>query len=122
MYGGPISNGQPDKARIAVCIVDWSAQHTVFAGKSNPTGAFDPNKVASVNEGPIIGYASKFITSTAGDSMQEITIPIYYNNDTASAPSGNYNIVVNCSTSAYGDFMNACSTNEMFLDAFEFIY
>lgn len=85
LYGGPIAVGQPDKGRVMVCIVDWSKAREVFAGKDDPQNPWDPNKVTSVNEGPIIGYASKFITSTAGDAMEEITIPICYNDDTEAA-------------------------------------
>lgn len=122
LYGGPIAVGQPDKGRVMVCIVDWSKAREVFAGKDDPQNPWDPNKVTSVNEGPIIGYASKFITSTAGDAMEEITIPICYNDDTEAAPAGPFNIVVNCSTSAYGDYMNACTTNTMYLDDFQWVY
>lgn len=122
MYAGPIAVGQPDKGRISVCIVDWTGKRQVFAGKSAPTGAWDPNKDKTLTEGAIIGYASKFITSTVGDAMEEIIIPICYNNDTDAAPSQAVNIVVNCSTSAYGDYMNACTTNEMYVDDFEWVY
>lgn len=122
LYGGPIEVGQPDKGRVMVCIVDWTKQHEVFAGKANPKNTWDPNKVTTVDEGPIIGYASKFITSTVGDAMEEITIPICYNDDTAAAPAGAFNIVVNCSTSAYGDYMDACTTNTMYLDDFQWVY
>lgn len=42
--------------------------------------------------------------------------------DTAAAPDGKYNIVVSCSTSAYGDYMDACTTNVMYVDDFEWVY
>lgn len=40
----------------------------------------------------------------------------------ATAPDGKYNIVVSCSTSAYGDYMDACTTNVMYVDDFEWVY
>lgn len=123
LHGGPIAEGDPDKARIMVCIVDWSTPREVFAGKNAPTGTWDPDKDKEVSQGKVIGYASKMITeSTVGDALEEITIPIYYNEDTPAAPAGNYTIVVSCSTSAYGDYMNACTTNVMYVDDFKWVY
>ena len=47
--------------------------------------------------------------------MVEVILPINYYQDTAAAPDGKYNIVVSCSTSAYGDYMDACTTNVMYV-------
>ena len=57
-----------------------------------------------------------------GDEMVEVILPINYYQDTAAAPDGKYNIVVSCSTSAYGDYMDACTTNVMYVDDFEWVY
>ena len=115
--------GEMDKARIFVCIVDWTAQQKVFAGTKAPTGTWDPETQTEAANGPIIGYASKFIEETTqGDEMVEVILPINYYQDTAAAPDGKYNIVVSCSTSAYGDYMDACTTNVMYVDDFEWVY
>ena len=112
-----------DKARIFVCIVDWTAQQKVFAGTKAPTGTWDPETQTEAANGPIIGYASKVIEETTqGDEMVEVILPINYYQDTAAAPDGKYNIVVSCSTSAYGDYMDACTTNVMYVDDFEWVY
>ena len=123
LHGGKIPVGEMDKARIVVCIADWTAQQKVFAGTKAPTGTWDPETQTEAANGPIIGYASKFIEETTqGDEMVEVILPINYYQDTAAAPDGKYNIVVSCSTSAYGDYMDACTTNVMYVDDFEWVY
>lgn len=123
LHGGKIPVGEMDKARIFVCIVDWTAQQKVFAGTKAPTGTWDPETQTEAANGPIIGYASKFIEETTqSDEMVEVILPINYYQDTAAAPDGKYNIVVSCSTSAYGDYMDACTTNVMYVDDFEWVY
>lgn len=123
LHDGKIPVGEMDKARVFVCIVDWSAQQKVYAGTKAPTGTWDPETQTEAANGPIIGYASKFIEETTpGDEMVEVTLPINYYRDTAAAPQGKYNIVVSCSTSAYGDYMDACTTNVMYIDNFEWVY
>lgn len=95
LHGGKIPVGEMDKARIFVCIVDWTAQQKVFAGTKAPTGTWDPETQTEAANGPIIGYASKFIEETTqGDEMVEVILPINYYQDTAAAPDGKYNIVV----------------------------
>lgn len=123
LHEGKIPVGEMDKARVFVCIVDWSAQQKVFAGTKAPTGTWDPETQTEAANGPIIGYASKFIEETTpGDEMVEITMPINYYQNTAVAPQGKFNIAVSCATSAYGDFMDACTTNVMYIDDFEWVY
>lgn len=123
LHDGKIPVGEMDKARVFVCIVDWSAQQKVFAGTKAPTGTWDPETQTEAANGPIIGYASKFIEETTpGDEMVEVTLPINYYQDAAVAPQGKYNIAVSCATSAYGDFMDACTTNVMYIDDFEWVY
>lgn len=123
LHEGKIPVGEMDKARVFVCIVDWSAQQKVFAGTKASTGTWDPETQTEAANGPIIGYASKFIDETTpGDEMVEITMPINYYQNTAVAPQGKFNIAVSCATSAYGDFMDACTTNVMYIDDFEWVY
>ena len=91
--------------------------------KNAPSGTWDPEIQTSTNNGAIIGYASKFIEeSTQGDEMVEVIVPINYYQQTEQAPKNSYNIVISCSTSAYGDYMDACTSNEMYVDDFEWVY
>lgn len=123
LHSGKIAVGDMDKARVMVCIVDWTAQQQVYAGKNAPSGTWDPEIQTSTNNGAIIGYASKFIEeSTQGDEMVEVIVPINYYQQTEQAPKNSYNIVISCSTSAYGDYMDACTSNEMYVDDFEWVY
>lgn len=123
LHNGKIAVGEMDKARVMVCIVDWKAQQQVFAGKNAPSGTWDPETQKSTDNGDIIGYASKFIEeSTVGDEMVEISIPINYYQDTTTPPTQNFNIVISCSTSAFGDYMDACTSNVMYIDDFEWVY
>ena len=54
--------------------------------------------------------------------MVEVIVPINYYQQTEQAPKNSYNIVISCSTSAYGDYMDACTSNEMYVDDFEWVY
>lgn len=118
----PIAKGQPDKGRIYVAIVDWDSPRNVSSGTSAPSGMWDPATASSLPEGAIIGYGSLWVTeSTAGDDLVELTLPISYY-DTAAKPSKPYKIVISCSANAYGDYMNGCSSNRMYVDDFEWVY
>lgn len=123
-HKGPLEKNAnvQDKARIFVCIVDWDQRHEVTSGTSDPTGIWDPETTTNPGEGAIIGYGSLFIDqTTAGDSMVETELKInYYDKETK--PSKNYQLIISCATSAYGDYMNGCSTNEMYVDDFEWVY
>lgn len=120
--GAPIGEGDQDKARIFVAIVDWSARHRVASGTGAPTGTWDPTETTATDEGKIIACGSLFIDkSTEGDRMTEITLPLDFY-DTQARPTGKYSIVISCSTSAYGDFMVGCTTNSMYVDDFEWVY
>lgn len=127
-HSGPLSTGSQDKARIFVAIVDWSATHTVTSGSSSPQGVWDPAKGIyggdNVTEaaGKIIAYGSFFIEEqSSGEKMLATDIPIHYY-DTATKPSGAYTLVISCATSAYGDYMNGCTSNVMFVDDFQWVY
>ena len=123
LYGEKIPVGQLDKARIMACIVDWNSQRQVSAGKYTPTGTWDPEDSNELTEGKIIGYASKMIeTSTEGNKLIEVTLPINYYFDTDTAPTGAYTIVISCTTSAYGDYMNASTKNILYVDDFQWVY
>lgn len=121
-HNGPLAVGTPDKARIFVAIVDWGSQHVVTSGSKAPTGIWDPATMTEVGEGAVIGYGSLFIeSSTEGETLHEATLDIYYY-DTTAKPSGSYTLVISCATSAYGDYMNGCTTNVMHVDDFKWAY
>ena len=127
-HSGPLATGEQDQARIYVAIVDWSATHTVTSGLSAPSGIWDPAKGiyggdnATQNAGKIIAYGSLVIDrqSTEG-SMISVDIPIHYY-DTQTKPSGAYTLVISCATSAYGDYMNGCTSNVLLVDDFRWVY
>ena len=123
-YGGPLAKGEQDKSSIYVAIVDWSARRVVSSGTSAPSGTWDPAAQTDLDgSGRIIAYGQLFISQTTeGDTMVEGTIPLRYYFPEEAAPSGNYTLVIACATSAYGDFMNGCSSNELFVDDFEWVY
>lgn len=127
-HGGPLATGEQDQARIYVAIVDWSAAHTVTSGSSAPKGIWDPTKGiyggdnATQNEGKIIAYGSIFIEEqSSGGEMIPLDLTLHYY-DKETKPSGNYTLVISCATSAYGDFMNGCTSNVLYLDDFQWVY
>lgn len=121
-HGGPLKTGEQDKARIFVCIIDWDQQHEVTSGTNAPTGIWDPEMTIDPGEGKIIGYGSLFIEgNTEGDSMIETELKINYY-DKVTKPSKAYKLIISCATSAYGDYMNGCSTNVMYIDDFAWVY
>ena len=121
-FGAPISKGDQDMARIMVAIVDWNARREVGSGTEAPTGTWDPTETSSVEEGKIIAYGSLFIDkSSTGGKMIDVQLPLSFYDKTAK-PSGLYQIVISCSTSAYGDFMTGCKSNVLYIDNFEWAY
>ena len=122
-YNGPLPTGSSDVATVYVAVVDWNAKHRVTSGTASPTGIWSPaDGPDAVSEGKIIGYGLLDITeSTAGGSMVETVIPIvWYDRETK--PAGNYTLVISCSTSKYGDYMDGCDKNTLYVDDFEWSY
>lgn len=121
-----------DKARIFVCITDWTDRHSVRSGMgamqeggAEKINAFDPETQATTAEGKVLAYGSKWIeTSTVGDDWVELEIPLLYKEDARSAkPSAdNYSIVISTAASAYGDYLCGSWDNELYLDDFEWVY
>ena len=96
---------------MGACNGVWSPEDG-----SNPTDS-DGNSV-----GTIIGYGAYYPTGeTAGDALVDLEIPIFYYDRTAK-PGKRYTLVIGCSTSRYGDYMNGCSTNVMYVDDFRWGY
>ncbi len=118
----PIAKGQPDKARIYVAIIDWTAQRGVSSGTAAPSGMWDPEATSSVAEGAIIGYGSLYISGTTeGNRMVTVDLPISFY-DKVARPSNAYKIVIACSTSAYGDYMCGNDKNVLYVDDFEWVF
>lgn len=122
-YSSAIPEGDPDQASIYVCIIDWDSRHNVTSGADTPTGVWSPeNGLNSVSEGEVLGYGIIYPTgTTSGDSMVEIEIPIVWY-DTTTKPSKNYTLIVAAATSRYGDYMNGCDSNVMYVDDFQWAY
>ena len=130
-----IQNGEMDKARIFVAIVDWSTPHTVVSattmldaikGNGTTQGSWNPEDGADAStSGKILGYASMWITaSTEGDAMVSSgdDLEIYWYDKDAAKPEGNYTIVISCAANAYGDYMTGCDSNCLYVDDFEWVY
>lgn len=127
-HTGPLATGSQDKARIYVAIVDWNTPHSVISGSNDPVGVWDPAKGiyggdnATQASGKIIAYGSYFIEKqSSGGQMIPLDIPLHYY-DTETKPSGSYTLVISCATSAYGDFMNGCTSNVLYVDDFQWVY
>lgn len=123
-HNNAISSGSPDQASIQVCIIDWNNKHQVTSGAGAPTGVWSPEDGvnAGLSTGKIIGYGVVYPTGTTeGNSMKEITIPIQYYDKTAK-PEGLYKLIISAATSRYGDYMNGCKDNEMYVDDFQWVY
>jgi len=121
-FGAPIGMGDQDRARIMVAIVDWNTRREVGSGTEPPTGTWDPQEAASTEQGKIIAYGSLFIDeSSTGDRMIDTELELHFY-DREAKPSGLYQLVISCSTSAYGDFMTGCKSNVLYIDNFEWAY
>ena len=121
-FGAPIGMGDQDRARIMVAIVDWNARREVGSGTEPPTGTWDPQEAASTEQGKIIAYGSLFIDeSSTGDRMIDTELELHFY-DREAKPSGLYQLVISCSTSAYGDFMTGRKSNVLYIDNFEWAY
>ena len=123
-HSGPLAIGEQDCSQIFVCIVDWSAQHKVTSGTSTPTGIWNPADQTNLEgSGSIIAYGILPIReSTEGSSLVPAEIPLLFYDKEAPAPTGKFTLVISCSTSAYGDYMDGCSKNVMYVDDFEWVY
>ena len=113
--------GSPDTMRIYVAVVDWNAQHNVAAGMGAAEGTWDPCTMTSVEEGAILGFASLAITENQED-FTTVEIPFYWYDTAAKPADGNFSLVISCATNNRGDYMTGCSTNEMWIDKFEWVY
>ncbi|MDE7451171.1 MAG: PCMD domain-containing protein, partial [Alistipes sp.] len=118
----PIAENEQDKVIVYVAIVDWKQPHGVSSGLNEPSGMWSPDEAAEQPEGPIIGYG-KFVidASTEGTELVDMEIPIYYY-DKVMKPSNDYKLVISCATNLYGDYMNGCKTNKLYITDFSWVY
>ena len=118
-----IAEGSPDEGSIYCSIINWDSQHQVTSGTSTPTGVWSPeNGINSVSEGEVIGYGAVYPKGTTeGSQMVELIIPIKYY-DKVKKPSKKYKLIIAASTSRYGDYMNGCKNNVMYIDDFQWVY
>ncbi len=120
--GSYIPKDEQDEASITVCIVDWADRHLTTAGNGAPTGVWNPvTKVGLSESEKVIAYGVYYPNQTV-EEMVEHTIPLHYYDKDGAAPEGNYTIVISCATSRYGDYMNGCATNALYIKDFEWVY
>lgn len=122
-YSSAIPEGDPDQGVIQAVVIDWSSQHKVTSGASEPSGVWSPENGTDASScGKVLGYGVTYPTGkTSGSSMVELEIPIVWY-DKTSKPSSNYTLILSAATSRYGDYMNGCNTNEMYIDHFQWVY
>ena len=76
-----------------------------------------------MGSGRIIAYGVMDISaSTEGESLIGGEIPLVYYDTACAAPQNSYTLVISCATSKYGDYMNGCSKNVLYVDDFEWVY
>lgn len=122
-HAAVIPSGDPDQASVQVVIIDWDTQHKVTSGTSTVSGVWSPEDGANtVSAGKVIGYGVIYPQgTTSGSSMVDTEIPIVWY-DKTTKPSKNYTLIVSAATSRYGDYMNGCETNVMYVDDFRWSY
>lgn len=127
-HGWKIAEGSPDYARIFVAIVNWEKTRDVTSGMSTPKGCWDPETSSdpsgdNCGGGQIVAYASLWISQTAlKGSFNEVTLPFNWYAEDVNPANANYSLVISCSTSAYGDYLNGYKSAEMYVGDFEWIY
>ncbi len=125
-YDGPLAknSGVQDQISIYFAIMNWSNRHGVTSGVSAPSGIWSVDAQSNLEgSGPIIAYGTMVIdTSTAGNTMVEGYIPINFYDTSAGIPDAAYTLTIACSTSRYGDYMNGCDKNVLYVDDFEWVY
>ncbi len=127
-----IAKNQQDRSRIYFCIVDWGDNQHVVSSTPNVTiiikvataktvGAWDPELTTNPGEGKVIGYGAMWI-STTNSSMVTEDIEVNFYDKTAKPTAGKYSLVISCACNAFGDVFNGCSSNELYVDDFEWVY
>ena len=112
-----IVGGQPDLAKVFICLTDWSEPHCV--NSADESTFFDPRTASGVLG---LGY---FDSDSCPEMVVEhteewhtITIPIEYVNP-AAKPT---HLVLTFTCSGYGDYFTGSSESWMFIDDIELLY
>lgn len=129
-HNGPLEKNKDimDQCSFTVCIVDWDTRHDVQSGTSAPKGIWDPITMGELpvdKQNGIIGYGVKYSSeNTPGTDLIPLEIPIKYYQQTNAAPDGEnkFTIIISVSTSRYGDYLNGCDKNKIYVDDFEWVY
>ena len=80
-----------------------------------------PNTQLASIQPYMLTYLLPILIAATGGKMIDVQLPLNFY-DTKAKPSGLYQIVISCSTSAYGDFMAGCKSNILYVDNFEWVY
>lgn len=117
-----INVDEQDQASIVVCITNWNSRHETTAGKGTPTGVWNPATKEGLNaDEKIIAYGMEYPSQDVTD-IKELIIPLNYYDISSGAPTGSYTIVISCATSRYGDYLNGCASNSLYVKDFEWVY
>ena len=102
-------------------------KETEFTVKSRKRTTDTPNNftIVSVTEMPpslrkIFDRSFEEFADTKVQFASKDEAGNYYDKETK--PSKSYKIVISCSANMYGDYMNGCSTNRLYVDDFQWVY
>ena len=113
-----------DQASVMVCIINWDARHGVTSGNNGaPTGSWDPESLTGLSDAEkagLIAYGAAYPDQDAANDTL-LTIPLNYYDKDAGIPTGNYTIIISCSSSRYGDYLNG-SKNSFYVKDFQWVY
>lgn len=113
-----------DQASIMVCIVNWDARHNVKSGNdAAPTGVWNPETLDGLSETEKAGLIAYGVVYPAENVSTDtpLSIPLTYYDKDAPAPTGKYTIIISCSTSRYGDYLNG-TVNDLSVKDFQWVY
>jgi hypothetical protein len=112
-----IIGGQPDVAKVFLCLTDWEGAHCVYSADEKTF--FDPRTAAGVIG---LGY---FDSDTTPELMVQetekwhtMTIPIEYSNPEVKPT----HLVLTFTCSGYGDYFTGSSNSWMYVDDVELLY
>jgi len=119
-----LKEGDHDQASVMVCIINWDARHGVTSGNNGaPTGSWDPESLTGLSDAEkagLIAYGAAYPDQDAANDTL-LTIPLNYYDKDAGIPTGNYTIIISCSSSRYGDYLNG-SKNSFYVKDFQWVY
>ncbi|WP_295936877.1 PCMD domain-containing protein [uncultured Alistipes sp.] len=123
-HDNELKTGDHDQASFIVCIIDWDARHNVTSGNNGaPTGGWNPITLAGLSDDEKAGLIAYGVVYPQDDEANGkiINIPLNYYNKEAGIPQGNYTIIISCSTSRYGEYLNG-TKNAVHVKDFQWVY